>query len=166
MAGRRRRRSGSSLGRFLVVAAFLPIASRSPLYARLMRALLQDDRVATSRKAVLGGALAYLILPFDVIPDDIPLAGMFDDLIVLVLAIDMFFDGIPEDVLVERLGELGIERDTFDRDLGQLRRLTPRPVRRVARQIADGVGLVVAAARASGLAPRVRAWINKEGSFE
>jgi len=165
VAGRRRRRSGSSLGRFLAVAAFLPIASRSPVYARLMRVLIQDDRVATSRKAVLGGALAYVIMPFDIIPDDIPLAGVFDDLIVVVLAIDIFFEGVPEDVLVERLAEVGIERDTFDRDLGQLRRLTPRPVRRLAGQVADGVGLVVAAARTSGIGPRVRAWINREGSF-
>jgi uncharacterized membrane protein YkvA (DUF1232 family) len=167
MAERRRRRRlpGATLNRVLAVAALLPTASRSAIYVRLIWSLLNDSRVPTSRKALLGGALAYFALPFDVVPDDIPVLGMFDDLVVVILGVDLFFDGIPAGILDEKLLDLGIERAAFDRDLGQIRRMTPSPIRRLIRRIPPAVDAVADAARSSRIGPRVRGWINKEGSF-
>jgi uncharacterized membrane protein YkvA (DUF1232 family) len=167
MAERRRRRRlpGATLNRVLAVAALLPTASRSAVYARLIWSLIGDDRVPTSRKALLGGALVYFALPFDLVPDDVPVLGVLDDLVVVVLGVDLFFDGIPAEILDEKLRDLGIDRAAFDRDLGQIRRLTPRPVRRLARRVPPAVDAVTDAARSARLGPRVRRWINKEGSF-
>jgi len=167
MAERRRRRRlpGATLNRVLAVAALLPTASRSAVYARLIWSLIGDDRVPTSRKALLGGALVYFALPFDLVPDDVPVLGVLDDLVVVVLGVDLFFDGIPAEILDEKLRDLGIDRAAFDRDLGQIRRLTPRPVRRLARRVPPAVDAVTGAARSARLGPRVRRWINKEGSF-
>jgi uncharacterized membrane protein YkvA (DUF1232 family) len=40
-------------------------------------------------KAVLVGALAYFVLPFDAIPDALPLVGFTDDAAVLLTALRM-----------------------------------------------------------------------------
>ena len=157
--------SGRALGRVLSMTAFLPVASRAPIYARLIWALLRDERTPMARKVLLGGALGYLILPADLIPDRIPLIGGLDDLVVVVLAVDLFLDGVPSEVLVEKLDELGIERGAFERDVAQIRRLMPAPVRRAIRRVPQAIGLGAGALRSTGLGPRVKSWINKEGSL-
>lgn len=45
---------------------------------------LQSDKVSTKDKAIIIGALGYLISPLDVVPDAIPIVGLGDDLAVLV----------------------------------------------------------------------------------
>ncbi|TMD33160.1 MAG: DUF1232 domain-containing protein, partial [Chloroflexi bacterium] len=80
------RRTGALVRRVLGLAAFLPLASRAPAYTRLIFALLRDDRTPVSRKAVLAGAAGYLVLGRDIIPDEIPILGGLDDLVVVVLA--------------------------------------------------------------------------------
>lgn len=161
---RKRRRSGQ-VRRLLTLLAFLPVASRAPDYLRLIWALVEDDRVSTSRKALLAAALAYVAIPFDIIPDDVPVLGAFDDVVVAVLAIDTFFDGIPVEVMDDQLSRLGIDRAAYERDLSQIGQMTPRPIRRVARRIPRAIDAAVGAVRATGAVPRVRRWINKEGSF-
>jgi uncharacterized membrane protein YkvA (DUF1232 family) len=157
--------SGRAFGRVLSMTAFLPVASRAPIYARLIWALLRDERTPTTRKVLLAGALGYLVLPADFIPDRIPLIGGLDDLVVVVLAVDLFLDGVPSEVLGEKLDELGIERGAFDRDVAQIRRIMPAPVRRAIRRVPQAVGLGVGALRSTAIGPRLRAWINKEGSL-
>lgn len=166
-ATRRTRRSTgrAAIGRSLTMMAFLPIASRAPLYARLATALALDDRMPIARKALLPAAAAYIALGRDIIPDDIPIIGGLDDLIVLVLAVDLFFDGVPEELLHEKLDELGIDRAAFEHDMAQIRRLTPGPVRRTIRRIPALVDDVRQAVERLGLGPRIRAWINKEESI-
>ncbi|MGH2511443.1 MAG: YkvA family protein, partial [Candidatus Limnocylindrales bacterium] len=127
--------SGRALGRIVSMTAFLPVASRAPIYARLMLALVRDERTPLSRKVLLAGALGYLVLPADLIPDRIPIIGGLDDLVVVVLAVDLFLDGVPSEVLGEKLEELGIERGSFDRDVAQIRRMMPGPVRRAIRRV-------------------------------
>jgi uncharacterized membrane protein YkvA (DUF1232 family) len=51
----------------------------------LVHRLLSDPRVPRRRKALLVGLLGYLVLPFDLVPDFIPVAGQLDDAIVVAL---------------------------------------------------------------------------------
>jgi uncharacterized membrane protein YkvA (DUF1232 family) len=154
----------ASVGRLVSLLAFLPVASRVPDYARLIGALVIDERMPADRKVLLGAAASYLVIGRDLIPDSVPIIGGLDDLVVVVLAVDLFLDGVPPELLQEKLDDLAIDRVSFDRDVAQIRRLTPGPVRRTIRRIP---GLMTAAGRAverSGVLPRARAWINKEGS--
>jgi uncharacterized membrane protein YkvA (DUF1232 family) len=157
--------AGGAARRALGLLALLPLASRAPLYARLVWALVLDDRTPASRKAMLAGGLGYVLLGRDLIPDEVPLLGGLDDLVVVAIALDVFLDGIDPDVLNEKLDELSIERAAFEEDVARIRRFLPGPVRRTMRRLP---GLIAGAGEAlqhSGLGPRLRAWITKEGSI-
>lgn len=165
-SGKQQRRSrgigGATVGRTLSLLAFLPVASRIPDYARLVGSLVLDERMPTDRKVLLGAAAGYLVIGRDLVPDDVPIIGGLDDLVVVILAVDLFLDGVPQDLLDEKLLELDIDRAAYDRDVAQIRRLTPGPVRRTIRRVP---ALIVGAGDAIsqlGLGPRLRAWINRE----
>ena len=53
----------------------------------LIRRLLADPRVPRRKKAVLVGLVAYLALPFDLVPDFIPIAGYLDDAVIVALVL-------------------------------------------------------------------------------
>jgi uncharacterized membrane protein YkvA (DUF1232 family) len=162
--GRRRGRKGG-LTRALKWLAFMPIASRGPTYARLIWALVVDPRIPASRKVVLVGAAGYVLVGRDLIPDNIPILGGLDDLAVVILAVEVFFDGIPDDILEEKLEEIGIDPEAFRRDMDQVRRLTPAPIRRIIRRLPgaiDSAGRLIAK---SEIGPKVRSLISKEESF-
>ena len=53
----------------------------------LFRRLLADPRVPWLRKAALAATIAYLAMPFDLVPDFIPLAGQLDDALIVALAL-------------------------------------------------------------------------------
>ena len=159
-----RRTGRGGFRRAIGLMAFLPVASRAPAYTRLLWALVRDDRTPNTRKALLAGALGYLVVGKDIVPDDVPILGGLDDLVVLVLAVDLFLDGIPVELLHEHLDELGIERTAFDRDIAQVRRLMPLPVRRLIRRIPGAIAAAGRTLESSGVVPRLREWINKEVS--
>ena len=155
-------RGRAGFGRALKLLAFLPIASRIPTYARLVTALILDDRMPANRKALLAGAAGYLIVGRDLIPDYVPVIGGVDDLVIVVLAVDLFLEGVPAELLEEKLDDLGIDRAAFDRDMAQVRRLTPGPIRRTIRRVPGLLGGAGEVIRQFGLGPRMRAWITKE----
>lgn len=155
-------RRSSTLGRAFGLMAFMPLASRAPLYARLMLALIMDERTPAARKALLAGAAGYLLVGRDLVPDDIPILGGLDDVIIVVLAVDLFLDGVPEELIDEKLVELDIDRVAFNEDIARIRRLTPGPVRKTIRRIPDLLGQAGSAFQSSGVGPRIRHWINKE----
>ncbi|HEU4571328.1 MAG TPA: hypothetical protein VFR93_01475, partial [Candidatus Limnocylindrales bacterium] len=93
---------------------------------------------------------------------DIPVLGGLDDLVIVVLAVDLFLEGIPEDLLGEKLAELEIDRAAFDQDIARIRRMTPGPVRKTIRRIPELIGQAGAALQSSGVGPRVREWITRE----
>ena len=59
----------------------------------LFRRLLADPRVPRGPKLALAASIAYLALPFDLIPDFIPVAGQLDDAIVVVLVLRLLLRG-------------------------------------------------------------------------
>ncbi len=148
--------------RLLALLAFLPVASRAPTYSRLVWSLVADQRTPVGRKALLAGALGYLVLGRDIVPDDVPIIGGIDDLIVVVLAVDLFLDGVPEELLREKLGSLGIEPAAFEQDVARIRRLTPGPVRRAIRRLSAAIDYGGFAWRETGIGPRLRTWIKED----
>ena len=58
---------------------------------------LQSDKVSLKDKAMIVGALGYLISPLDVVPDAIPIAGLGDDLVVLLYVLHKIWVVVSED---------------------------------------------------------------------
>ncbi len=67
----------------------------------LVRRLCADPRVAWWRKALLVFLIAYLAMPFDLVPDFIPVAGQLDDAILLALVLRTVLRGGGEALLRE-----------------------------------------------------------------
>ena len=63
------------------------IARLVPYCAILFKRLLADPRVPRRWKLWSGFALVYLAMPFDLVPDFIPLAGQLDDAILVALVL-------------------------------------------------------------------------------
>lgn len=59
---------------------------------------LQSDKVSAKDKAMIIGALGYLISPVDIMPDAIPIVGLSDDLTVLLFVLKKVWLDVPEDV--------------------------------------------------------------------
>lgn len=59
---------------------------------------LESDKVSIKDKAVILGALGYLISPLDVMPDAIPIAGLADDLAVLIYVLKRVWGNVSEEV--------------------------------------------------------------------
>lgn len=59
---------------------------------------LQSDKVSAANKAMIIGALGYMISPLDVIPDAIPIAGLTDDLAVLLFVLKKVWTDVDPDI--------------------------------------------------------------------
>jgi uncharacterized membrane protein YkvA (DUF1232 family) len=114
---------------------FLPILRRAPMYGRLVLELLLDARVPWSRKAMLALGAAYVAAPIDLIPDVIPFISRFDDVVVTIIALDLFLEGVPKEVMIEHMYALGIDGRELERDMEAARRVLPMPVRSLARRV-------------------------------
>lgn len=65
----------------------------------IYRLLLKHPRTPLLAKCLLGLAVAYLLLPFDLIPDFIPILGQLDELIIIPLLVYLALLLIPKNLL-------------------------------------------------------------------
>jgi uncharacterized membrane protein YkvA (DUF1232 family) len=114
---------------------FLPIASRATVYGRLILELAMDGRVPWSRKAILGLAAVYVISPIDLVPDFIPFVSRLDDVMVTIIALDLFLEGVPRELMIEKMYTLGIDGRELERDMETVRRMLPWPIRSIGRRL-------------------------------
>lgn len=59
---------------------------------------LQSDKIAKKDKMIIIGALGYMISPLDVIPDAIPIAGLTDDLAVLLYVLKKVWTEVDSEI--------------------------------------------------------------------
>lgn len=99
------------------------VVIKLPTYARMVWGLLRDPRTPIGLKAILAAALAYVVLPVDLVPDVLPIIGQADDLTVLLLVLDLFVQNAPPEVRAEHLARARNGTADLDRDLARLREL-------------------------------------------
>ena len=78
---------------------------------------LQSDKVSKADKAIIIGALGYMISPLDVIPDAIPIAGLTDDMAVLLYVLKKVWTGIDPEIVAlakEKLSKWFDEEEIID----------------------------------------------------
>lgn len=94
---------------------FLSLSTRGKL--EFGRALLADRNVPMVAKVALGLLVAYLALPFDLIPDFIPVLGQLDDAAVIVATVALLVMVVPRERFEAALdrAEGGDERRRMER---------------------------------------------------
>lgn len=81
------------------VARIAKRAGAKLVYAALiLYYTLQSDKVSTTDKALIVGALGYMISPLDVVPDAIPIVGLGDDLAVLVYVLKKVWGNVEQEI--------------------------------------------------------------------
>lgn len=78
---------------------------------------LESDKVSVKDKAVIIGALGYLISPLDVIPDAIPIAGLSDDLAVLIYVLHKVWGDVSDEVKAKAKAKLAMWFDIDEIEL-------------------------------------------------
>lgn len=88
-----------------------------PNFLRLLGGLLTDMRVGLTDKLLVAGAVAYILLPIDFVPDFIPFLGEVDDVFLLVIALQRLIANAGRSVVLDhwmgdpkQLGSLDLER--------------------------------------------------------
>lgn len=72
-----------------------------PNLIKLLGRLLKDPRVPRRSKIVVGAVMAYVVSPVDILPDFIPVAGILDDLFLVVFALNHLIERAGEEVVLE-----------------------------------------------------------------
>ncbi len=86
-----------------------------PQYVRLLGGLITDRRVSAVDKLLVVGAIGYIVMPIDLIPDFIPFFGEIDDVFLLVLALQRLIENAGRLVVLEHWS--GDPRDVADLNL-------------------------------------------------
>lgn len=108
-----------------------------PNFLRLLYGLLTDRRVSNLDKLLVAGAIAYVVMPMDLIPDFIPFIGEVDDVFVIVLALQRLISNAGRAVVADHwMGEPGeLSSLNLERVLAACAFFLPRRVRRRLRTI-------------------------------
>jgi len=111
-----------------------------PNYLRLLGGLLGDRRVNMVDKLLVAGAIAYIAMPIDLIPDFIPFIGEVDDVFLLVIALQRLVANAGRPVLqahwsgtMEDLSDLNLKEA-----LAAAAFFLPRGIRRKLKMIGRG----------------------------
>ncbi|MFP3915910.1 MAG: YkvA family protein [Actinomycetota bacterium] len=107
-----------------------------PNILKLLARLIRDPRVPRRSKLLVGGLLAYLASPVDLVPDFIPAVGMADDVLLSAYALAHLIERAGEDVVLEHWDG-------------------PSDLLEMVRDFLDAVGAFIPA--------RLRRWVDRLG---
>ncbi|MBF8267545.1 MAG: hypothetical protein HW388_1053 [Dehalococcoidia bacterium] len=75
------------------------ISRRFKQEVNVYRLVLKDSRTPRRAKLLLALALGYLMLPFDLVPDFIPVLGSLDDVIIVPTLVIVALRMVPREVV-------------------------------------------------------------------
>jgi uncharacterized membrane protein YkvA (DUF1232 family) len=76
------------------------LAGIAPDCAVLLRRLARERRLSWPRRLAVVGCAAYVLFPFDLVPDAIPVAGQVDDAIVVAIGLRIALRGASAAAIV------------------------------------------------------------------
>jgi uncharacterized membrane protein YkvA (DUF1232 family) len=97
------------------------IAKELPRYGKLTYCLYRDPRVPQRNKLALAGAIALILNPIVDVPLRLPVFGEMDAVALTVLAVRMFVERAPKDVVAEHEQRIALGTSSFDQDIRESR---------------------------------------------
>ncbi len=73
---------------------------------KIYQAVIKDKRTPLLGKFFLGMAVGYFFLPFDLIPDFIPIVGHLDDIVIIPALVIIALKIIPKEIVDEYRNKL------------------------------------------------------------
>ncbi len=80
------------------LSEFAAVAKRELMVYQLV---LRDSRTPWYAKTLLGLAVGYLLLPFDLIPDFIPVLGQLDDILIVPGLVWLALKFTPSEIIAD-----------------------------------------------------------------
>src|SRR5439155_27149861 len=115
---RRDRRLGGKRGSMLFSLGLLRrIARELPRYGKLTYCLYRDPRVPQRNKMALAAAMALILNPVVDVPLRLPVFGEMDAVALTVLAVRLFVEKAPKDVVADHQERIAPGTSVFDQDL-------------------------------------------------
>ncbi len=71
-----------------------------PNFLKLIYRLAQDANVSKTDRALLLGTIAYVLSPWDFLPDMIPFLGQLDDILLISLVLKRMMDSVSRETLL------------------------------------------------------------------
>lgn len=71
-----------------------------PNLLKLVYRLAQDINVSKTDRALLLGTIAYVLSPWDFLPDVVPFLGQLDDLLLMALVLKRLMDSVSHNILL------------------------------------------------------------------
>jgi uncharacterized membrane protein YkvA (DUF1232 family) len=132
-----------------------------PNFLKLFFRLLKDGRVPSAEKAMVVGAIVYVISPLDLIPDFIPFVGEVDDLYLIAMVLLRMLIRAPDEALREHWDGGGDLARIVGRIAQAAQYILPKRIRRILigrAEIAPQVkgGLLSSPATPDEVEPMVR----------
>jgi len=93
------------------------IGRELPLYGKLTYCLYRDPRVPQRNKLALAAALALILNPVVDVPLRVPVIGEMDAVALTVLAVRLFVERAPKEVVAEHQERIALGTSVFDQDL-------------------------------------------------
>ena len=111
----------------------LEAARALPATVQLVHRLLRDERVDGRKRAAVLASLAYMALPFDLIPDRLPIIGRVDDIVIGAAALQVLIDDAGETIVREHWEASDRSLDALLGVIETVSGLVPKPLRRLLR---------------------------------
>ena len=124
----------------------------------LLGRLVKDSRVPTAEKALLLGAVIYVISPLDLIPDVFPFIGQVDDLYVVALVVLRLINRTDESVVRQHWPGGGDIVSLANSIAGVAPKFLPK---RISRVITSRVELAPAGEFLKGISNRDQALVRE-----
>ncbi len=112
-------------------------AAAVPAVIKLVARLAGDSRVDLRARLVLAGAVGYIVLPFDIVPDWVPGLGRLDDVVVSALAMKILLDGAGEEIVREHWDGSDRALHAFQEIIEWLATIVPGKLRRLVAKAAQ-----------------------------
>jgi uncharacterized membrane protein YkvA (DUF1232 family) len=102
-----------------------------PNFLKLLYRLFKDARVPTAEKALLVGAIIYVISPLDLIPDVIPFIGEVDDLYLVALTVIRLLNRAPDTAIRQHWDGRGDIAGVVDKIVRAAQYVLPKRIQRI-----------------------------------